>query len=154
MRTYSLFECGSACGSRLTAASPKGTPNGWGGSKGRDVDGGAPGAARAGPEGAGGGVRGGRDRGPAGARRPAAGRARDAGPARGRRGRVAPAGGRALAEPAGRLPAVADRVDGLITTDKFCFVRCGRLALPRRRGSPAAARPPLPAEDAVPGGAG
>src|SRR4051795_4397314 len=37
------------------------------GSGGRDVDGGAPGAARAGPEGAGGGVRGGGDRGLAGA---------------------------------------------------------------------------------------
>src|SRR5919206_2582498 len=80
------------------------------GSKGRDVDGGASGAARAGPEGAGGGVRGGGDRGVAGASRPAAERAGDAGPARGRRDRLAPAGGRALARPAGRLPAVADRV--------------------------------------------
>src|SRR4051794_39079889 len=73
-----------------------------------DVDGGAPGAARAGPEGAGGGLRGGRDRGVAGAGRPAAERAGDAGPARGRRDRVAPAGGRALARPAARLAAVAD----------------------------------------------
>src|SRR3954451_13752954 len=121
-------------------------------SGGRDVDRGAPGAARAGPEGAGGGVRGGGDRGVTGAGRPAAERAGDAGPAGGRRDRVAPAGGRPLARPAGRLGAVADGVDGLITTDKFCFVRCGRLALPRRRGSPAAARPLLPAENAVPGG--
>src|SRR3954452_15562369 len=80
------------------------------GSGGRDVDRGAPGAARAGPEGAGGGVRGGGDRGVAGAGRPAAGRAGDDGPARGRRGRVAPAGGRTLARSAGRLAAVADRV--------------------------------------------
>src|SRR5436305_13202382 len=80
------------------------------GSGGRDVDGGAPGAARAGPEGAGGGVRGGGDRGVAGAGRPAAERAGDAGPARGRRDRVAPAGGRPLARPAGRLAAVADGV--------------------------------------------
>src|SRR4051795_7359283 len=108
--TDSLFECGSACGSHLTVASPKGTPNRWGGSKGRDVDGGAPGAARAGPEGGGGGVRGGGDRGVAGAGRPAAERAGDAGPARGRRGRLALAGGRALARPAGRLAAVADGV--------------------------------------------
>src|SRR3954465_9441125 len=50
-----------------------------------------------------------------------------AGAARGGRDRVAAAGGRPLARPAGRLAAVADRVDGLITTDKFCFVRCGRL---------------------------
>src|SRR3954465_14664961 len=73
------------------------------GSGGRDVDRGAPGAARAGPEGAGGGVRGGGDRGLAGAGRPAAERAGDAGPARGRRDRLALAGGRALARPAGRL---------------------------------------------------
>src|SRR3954447_21718591 len=64
------------------------------GSGGRDVDRGAPGAARAGPEGAGGGVRGGGDRGVAGAGRPAAERAGDAGPARGRRDRLALAGGR------------------------------------------------------------
>src|SRR3954463_11120410 len=75
------------------------------GSGGRDVDRGAPGAARAGPEGAGGGVRGGGDRGVAGAGRPAAERAGDAGPARGRRDRLALAGGRALARPAGRLGA-------------------------------------------------
>src|SRR4051812_5691429 len=68
-----------------------------GGSRGQDVDGGAPGAARAGLEGAGGGVRGGGDRGMAGAGRPAAERAGDAGPARGRRDRLALAGGRALA---------------------------------------------------------
>src|SRR5437763_14221287 len=78
------------------------------GSGGRDVDGGAPGAARAGPEGVGGGVRGGGGRGVVGAGRPAAERAGDAGPARGRRGRLAFAGGRALARPAGRLAAVAD----------------------------------------------
>src|SRR3954454_7645389 len=72
------------------------------GSGGRDVDRGAPGAARAGPEGAGGGVRGGGDRGVAGAGRPAAERARDAGPARGRRDRLALAGGGGLARPAGR----------------------------------------------------
>src|SRR4051794_39611644 len=75
------------------------------GSGGRDVDGGAPGAARAGPEGAGGGVRGGGGRGVVGAGRPAAERAGDAGPARGRRGRLAFAGGgpwRAL--PAGWPP--------------------------------------------------
>src|SRR3954454_13162385 len=82
------------------------------GSGGRDVDGGAPGAARAGPEGAGGGVRGGGGRGAAGAGRPAAERAGDAGPARGRRDRLALAGGRALARPAGRLAAVADAVYG------------------------------------------
>ena len=41
----------------------------------------------------------------AGAGRPAAERAGDAGPAGGRRDRLAPAGGRALAEPAGRLAA-------------------------------------------------
>src|SRR5689334_24513281 len=87
------------------------------GSRGRDVDGGAPGAARARPEGAGGGVRGGGDRGLVGAGRPAAERAGDAGPARGRRGRVAPAGGRALARPAGRLAAVADRVDSPYAID-------------------------------------
>src|SRR4051794_36116256 len=46
----------------------------------------------------------------AGTGRPAAERAGDAGPARGRCDRVAPAGGRALARPAGRLPALADRV--------------------------------------------
>src|SRR3954451_7872206 len=46
----------------------------------------------------------------AGAGRPAADRARDAGPAGGGRDRLAPAGGRALARPAGRLAAVADRV--------------------------------------------
>src|SRR4051795_7136776 len=80
------------------------------GSGGRDVDRGAPGAARAGPEGAGGGVRGGGDRGVAGAGGPAAEWARDAGPARGRGDRLAPAGGRPLARPAGRLAAVADRV--------------------------------------------
>src|SRR3954469_19986848 len=68
---------------------------------------GGPGAAA---EGGGGGVRGGRDRGVAGAGRPAAERTRDAGPARGRGDRVAPAGGRALARPAGRLAALADRV--------------------------------------------
>src|SRR3954468_21393847 len=106
------------------------------GSGGRDVDGGAPGAARAGPEGAGGGVRGGGGRGVVGAGRPAAERAGDAGPAGGGRGRLAFADGRPLARPARLLAAVADRVDGLVTTDKFCFVRCGRLALPRRRGSP------------------
>src|SRR3954462_11981397 len=94
------------------------------GSGGRDVDRGAPGAAPAGPEGAGGGVRGGGDRGVAGAGRPAAERAGGAGPARGRGGRVGPSGGaapgrpgggppgggRPLARPAGRLAAVADRV--------------------------------------------
>src|SRR3954447_19660543 len=80
------------------------------GSGGRDVDRGAPGAARAGPEGGGGGVRGGGDRGVAGAGRPAAERAGGAGRARGGRDRVAPAGGRPLARPAGRLAAVADRV--------------------------------------------
>src|SRR4051794_30697089 len=45
----------------------------------------------------------------AGAGRPAAERAGDPDPARGRGDRVAPAGGRGLAEPAGRLAAVADR---------------------------------------------
>src|SRR4051795_3828195 len=45
-----------------------------------DVDGGAPGAARAAPEGAGRGACGRGDRGMAGAGRPAAGRARDRGP--------------------------------------------------------------------------
>src|SRR4051795_10937791 len=74
------------------------------GSGGRDVDGGAPGAARAGPEGAGGGVRGGGDRGVAGAGRPAAGRAGDAGPAGGGRGRLGPAGGGGPGRPAGRWP--------------------------------------------------
>src|SRR5947209_9655935 len=80
------------------------------GSGGRDVDGDAPGAARAGPEGGGGGLRGGGDRGVAGAGRPAAERAGDAGPARGRRDRLAPAGGRTVAEPAGGLAAVAHRL--------------------------------------------
>src|SRR3954451_7537364 len=61
-------------------------------------------------EGAGGGGRGGGEGGVAGAGRPAAERAGDAGPAGGRRDRLAPAGGRAVAEPAGRLAAVADRV--------------------------------------------
>src|SRR4051812_14084037 len=88
------------------------------GSGGRDVDRGAPGAARAGPEGAGGGVRGGGARALAGAGRPAAERAGDAGPARGRRDRLAPAGGRALARPAARLAAVADRVDSPYAIDK------------------------------------
>src|SRR4051794_41619734 len=46
----------------------------------------------------------------AGAGRPAAERAGDAGPAGGRRDRLAPAGGRTVAGPAGRLAAVADRV--------------------------------------------
>src|SRR4051794_34687259 len=46
----------------------------------------------------------------AGAGRPAAERAGDPDPARGRRDRVAPAGGRGLAEPAGGLAAVADRL--------------------------------------------
>src|SRR3954447_10245651 len=81
-----------------------------GGSRGQDVDGGAPGAARAGLEGAGGGVRGGGDRGGAGAGRPAAERAGGDGPARGGRSRLALAGGRPLARPAGGLAAVADRV--------------------------------------------
>src|SRR3954467_15242326 len=90
------------------------------GSGGRDVDRGAPGAARAGPEGAGGGVRGGGDRGVAGAGRPAAGGGGGARPAGGGGGgagpgggggdRLALAGGRALARPAGRLAAVADGV--------------------------------------------
>src|SRR4051795_5216472 len=66
-----------------------------GGSGGQDVDGGAPGAARAGSEGGGDGVRGGGSRGMAGAGRPAAERAGDAGPAGGRRARPAPPGGRA-----------------------------------------------------------
>src|SRR3954454_17597430 len=80
------------------------------GSGGRDVDGGAPGAARAGPEGAGGGLHGGGGRGVVGAGRPAAERAGDPDPAGGRRGRLAFAGGRAPARLAGRLAAVADRV--------------------------------------------
>src|SRR3954466_3638689 len=54
-------------------------------------------------------MRGGGDRGVAGAGRPAAERAGDAGPAGGRRGRLALAGGRALARPAGRLAAGAGR---------------------------------------------
>src|SRR3954449_11057778 len=74
------------------------------GSGGRDVDRGAPGAARAGPEGAGGGVRGGGDRGVAGAGRPAAERAGGAGPARGRGDRLGPWGrGGGGATPVGRV---------------------------------------------------
>src|SRR4051795_757112 len=105
------------------------------GSGGRDVDGGAPGAARAGPEGAGGGVRGGGGRGVVGGGRPAAERAGDAGPARGRRGRLAFAGGRPLARPAGRLAAVADRVR-LVPA----LARAGPVRRPAARGgaSPAA----------------
>src|SRR3954452_1143561 len=80
------------------------------GSGGRDVDGGAPGAARAAPEGAGVGPGGRGDRGMAGAARPAAERAGDPDPAGGRRDRLAFAGGRALARPAGGLAAVADRL--------------------------------------------
>src|SRR3954453_22657914 len=52
----------------------------------------------------------GRGGGVGGGGRPAAERAGDAGPAGGRRGRLALAGGRALARPAGRLAAVAGRV--------------------------------------------
>src|SRR3954447_10209219 len=88
------------------------------GSGGRDVDGGAPGAARAGPEGAGRGACGRGDRGMAGAGRPAAERAGDAGPAGGGRDRLAPAGGRRLARLAARLAALADRVDSPYAIDK------------------------------------
>src|SRR3954464_1227283 len=93
-----------------------------GGSRGRDVDGGAPGAARAGPEGGGGGVRGGGDRGVVGAGGPGgrwAGGARP-GAGGGRRSGAWSARSRgtcgwaALARAAGRLPTLADRVDGLI----------------------------------------
>ena len=75
------------------------------GSGGRGVDGGVPGAARAGPEGAGVEVRGRGDRAAAGTGRPAAERAGDPDPARRRRDRVAPAGGRPWrALPAGWPP--------------------------------------------------
>src|SRR5215204_598549 len=41
----------------------------------------------------------------------------------------------ALASP--RLPSLAQRLDGLITNDKFCFTRRSRLKLrPKRRGYP------------------
>src|SRR3954463_3315233 len=106
------------------------------GSGGRDVDGGARGAARAGPEGAGGGVRGGGGRGVVGAGRPAAERAGDAGPARGRRGRVALGGGRPLARPAGRLAGVADRVR-LVPA----LARAGPVRRPAARGGASPAAP-------------
>ena len=48
----------------------------------------------------------------AGVGRPASEQPGDAGPARGRRDRVAPAGGRGLAEPAGGLAAIAQRSPG------------------------------------------
>src|SRR4051794_7094524 len=63
------------------------------GSGGRDVDGGAPGAARAGPEGAGGGVRGGGGRGGAGGGPEGVG-----GGVRGGGGRGGAGGGRPAAE--------------------------------------------------------
>src|SRR5215203_3872557 len=42
-----------------------------------------------------------------------------------------------LATVAPRLPTLEDRLDGLITNDKFCFTRRSRLKLrPKRRGYP------------------
>src|SRR3954452_8115350 len=100
------------------------------------VDRGTPGAARATAECGGGGVRSGGDRGVAGAGRPAAERAGAAGRAGGRRDRLAPAGGRALARPAGRLAAVADRVR-LVPA----LARAGPVRRPAARGgAPAAAQ--------------
>src|SRR3954453_16106248 len=75
-------------------------------------------------------------RGGVGAGRPAAERAGDAGPARGRRDRLALAGGRALARPAGRLAAVADGVR-LVPP----LARAGPVRRPAARGgAPAAAQ--------------
>ena len=42
-----------------------------------------------------------------------------------------------MADAAPRVPTVEDRLDGLITNDKFCFARHSRLKLrPKRRGYP------------------
>src|SRR5215203_4451714 len=42
-----------------------------------------------------------------------------------------------LATTSPRLPTLANRLDGLITNDKFCFTRRRRLKLrPKRRGYP------------------
>src|SRR5918995_1008610 len=57
-----------------------------------------------------------------------------------------------LARLAGHVPALAHRVDGLFTNDKFCLTRQGTLALSRRRSPLGADRQPPDAGAAVPRG--